>query len=456
MPTPFNLAEQPWIRVLGANGLDTLSLTDVFTQATAIRQVACDSPLEDAAIMHLLLAITLDSDNQPLPWLKKHHDRLDLNHPTHPFGQYAPMVDLDANDAADISTFTLDFNTAEGAFSSYDTINRPGQGHTLTPAEAARLLLVRQRYSVGGILNGLGRKLGGQNSAKACLGTNYPLVVPDCGTLADTLRHMASSYRLTPENRGTFHFNLGAKAKLSTPVDNPGILDVLTYPARAILYRHSPEGNINAVLHCEGLRLEDTQVTPEIWPITTWEQKKKNAPHTPRKIHVERPAWRQVLDAAATDDAPGILAAGQLPPGTRVTLTSLAAYTSRIDGVYHQRTVTPRLTAAELVELKQHVDDTSKRLYANSARIVSNISDSMVKERATALTSHNREHNNERIGSIVTRRMAGEATNSETVEALHRLIKEQQDKHIASHILTHPVATTVAAASYAREPRSLS
>ena len=73
-PPPFNLVDEPWIRVLDAHG-DTrmLNLEEVFAQAHQIKRLDGELPTQDFAMLRMLLAIgyrtlNIDPDNPLRSW----------------------------------------------------------------------------------------------------------------------------------------------------------------------------------------------------------------------------------------------------------------------------------------------------------------------------------------------------------------------------------------------------
>lgn len=458
MTDAYNLADNAWVGVLDATGTHDASLRELLTNLPTIRQIATGNPLADAAITQLLLAITLDSQahqaDNPTErqhrydtWLDEHHHQLNLFDPTYPFAQYAPQKDLD--NPPQINTLFYNFDTADVAFSSYDSLTNPTSNATLTPAQAAQLLLVRQHFSVGGIQSRAARTISGTSSALAALDGNHPIILPRTGTLAEDLQLMAQAATDSDAPLGTLHLGLDSDAPLGTVLDKPGILDVLTYPSRAMCLFANPDGLVDRAHYAEGMRLKAEQLTPELWPATTWTVGKKGP--EPRKAHLSRPAWQQLLDAYSLDDTPGLL--GHLPAGTRLTLTTMSAYTSRVDGIYHQHATTPTISTEEVKELSRLVSEVRKavskdnyitaRALKEGSITATNIGDTLTDTMRPEVTAN--------LGRIVTSRMAGMVTAEQADRQAQRLVAAARD-HATSFTTAHPAGTANRLAQANRYP----
>src|SRR5690606_33923108 len=122
-PASFNLIDQPWILAQSHDGdIRLLSLSDVFAQATELRQLMGDVPTQVFAINRLLVAIVhralAPSRKDWLRWwragelpqsaldeyLERWRERFDLLHPERPFYQVA------------------DLHTAKGEFTGVDRL----------------------------------------------------------------------------------------------------------------------------------------------------------------------------------------------------------------------------------------------------------------------------------------------------------------------------------------------
>lgn len=440
----YNLADNAWVDVLDTTGTHGVNLRELLANLATIRQVATGNPLADAAITQLLLAITLDcqahqTDNPAerqhryTAWIDEHYDQLNLFDPTRPFAQYAPQKDLD--NPPPINTLFYNFDTADVAFSSYDSLTNTTSNATLTPAQAAQLLLVRQRFSVGGIQSRAARTISGTSSALAALHGNHPIILPRTGSLGEDLQLMAQAATDSDAPLGTLHLGLDSDAPLGTVLDKPGILDVLTYPSRAMCLFANSDGLVDRAHYAEGMRLKAEHLTPELWSATTWTDG-KNGPE-PRKAHLSRPAWQQLLDAYSLDNTPGLL--GHLPAGTRLTLTTMSAYTSRVDGIYHQHATTPTISTEEVKELSRLVAEVRKAVSKDNYITAHALKEGSVAATniGDALTDTMRPEVTANLGRIVTARMAGLITAEQADLQAQRLVSAGRD-HATSFTTAHP------------------
>lgn len=167
MQPTFNLIDQPWIPCVMPDGRQVeLSLNELFRQAAEVREIGGESPMVTASIYRLLLALLHRTQDGPRDiddwrqlwqngWDQQAIDdyfdiwysRFDLFHPEKPFYQRADermvprSVTAMIHDAASGNNATLfDHRVDEDVIS-------------LTPGEAARLLLVIQNYGLAGPCN---------------------------------------------------------------------------------------------------------------------------------------------------------------------------------------------------------------------------------------------------------------------------------------------------------------
>lgn len=175
MTFTFNLTEAPWIPCIDAAGnARELSLVDVLAQAHTLRDLGGESPLVTAALYRLLLAILhrvyagpASCDDWSAIWeaqrfdadilssyFARWHDRFDLFHPERPFYQ-APDARVKLK-----SVTALVHHVASGNNATLFDHHTDQTGLTLTPPEAARMLLAAQTFGMGG-LSGLEQKFTG-------------------------------------------------------------------------------------------------------------------------------------------------------------------------------------------------------------------------------------------------------------------------------------------------------
>lgn len=339
----YRLTEQPWIPVLTDTGMDHRTLATVFSDDVLV--IATGDPLEDAAIFRLLLAIRIAAGphGAPQQWAADHADRFDLFSSTHPFGQnpdMARLINLDrVTRPLSAQSYTLAGNGST-TVNQFHTLS----GITFSPAAAARLLLMRQAFSVGGIQQFPAAAYGKSPlSAKAAVCTNRAFVWIDNGRLASTLDTNAALTYAQP--RGTFHFGWPDPQTPPPITGTPsGVLDALTWPARSIYL--VPSDPVSDIMICDGLRWPESTTTPgydpqheaELIPHAVFERKTAKAPLTIQGVHTERVPWRQLLTGLATEQPEGsVLAAARanpqtLPQGSVVRIAGLGSYQARIDG----------------------------------------------------------------------------------------------------------------------------
>ena len=166
----FNLVDEPWIPCLSLEGgMVDLNLREVLAQAHDLSDIACQSPLQMVAIYRLLLAILHDNfgpkemDDWQRLWdaksldmeklgnyLGERRDRFDL------FGDGRRFYQDDDGRVQPKSAVSLKYGTGFLHNPLFDHDNEL-TGITLTPPEAARLLLAVQQFGFGG-LSGIEQK----------------------------------------------------------------------------------------------------------------------------------------------------------------------------------------------------------------------------------------------------------------------------------------------------------
>jgi CRISPR system Cascade subunit CasA len=166
MTYSFNLVEQKWIPCVHFDGrVEEFSLREVLTQAHTLSGIQGDSPLETAALYRLLLAILHSALRGPRnrsewsglwaksywepdlvnDYLDKWHDCFDLFHPEKPFYQVK-------DERAKVkSVITLVIDMASGNNGSLFDHHTEDVGVSLTPAKAAKTLVVAHNFSLAGL-----------------------------------------------------------------------------------------------------------------------------------------------------------------------------------------------------------------------------------------------------------------------------------------------------------------
>ena len=165
MTTPFNLIDEPWIPCLDLDGQECLlNIRDTLTHSHELREIYDNSPLVTVTLHRLLLAILYRSwalkekeewadlwdvlwksghfpDSPINDYLTRWHDRFDLFSEKYPFYQTAG---LKTKSMETVLRLANEINFA-GIFD-----HRSGsESHSLTPAEASRLLVAAQGFALG-------------------------------------------------------------------------------------------------------------------------------------------------------------------------------------------------------------------------------------------------------------------------------------------------------------------
>jgi CRISPR system Cascade subunit CasA len=162
MTHTFNLIDQPWIPIMRQSGeVQEVSLHHLLINAHEIQDICADTPVESAAILPLLLAILqrvfqpMDEDVWEALWqngtfladhidayLDQWYDRFDLFHPEQPFYQarderVKPKSVLYLAEAIANTHTIFDHRTEATTY-------------TLSPPQAARLLVTAHAFRLGG------------------------------------------------------------------------------------------------------------------------------------------------------------------------------------------------------------------------------------------------------------------------------------------------------------------
>lgn len=166
MTTEFNLTTEPWLPVTDrTGGHATCSLTDLFRHAHELRDLAAETPLTQAALYRLLLAVLHHAYQGPtdgrawsrlwrqgrfdqtIPdYLAQRRERFDLFSATHPFHQ-TPGLETESTPAP-VSKLFHELACANNKTLFDHTLD--ASPPRLTPAAAARALVTFQNYALGG------------------------------------------------------------------------------------------------------------------------------------------------------------------------------------------------------------------------------------------------------------------------------------------------------------------
>src|ERR1700712_411187 len=146
----FSLVSEPWLPVLTTSGMRTCGLVGVFNPD--VIAIATGDDLEDTALTRLLLAIHIaatDSGLAPQEWIDAQRSRFDLFDVHRPFWQNPGMARFAELPGAVRPLVSASYRHA-GRGSTAVNVWHNESGLVFDSAAAARLLVVRQQFSVGG------------------------------------------------------------------------------------------------------------------------------------------------------------------------------------------------------------------------------------------------------------------------------------------------------------------
>lgn len=255
----FDLKKEPWIPCATADGIHERSLVEVLTEAHQIRELIGDSPPVTVALHRLLLAILhrvyrgpQDADDwgklyskgkfdseKINGYLDKFADRFDLFHETYPFYQTTAVRDK-VKDGAVIKLYFHSGNNA--TLFDHTSVSSP---KVLTPAEAARLVVMIQAFDTGGQITGDN----GADSAKSAPLIQSAVALIRGETLFETL--MFNLHRYCGEDAAPFEFDED-KDLPAWERDTPtirgsrlpdGPVDLLTWQSRRVLLEPEQDEN---------------------------------------------------------------------------------------------------------------------------------------------------------------------------------------------------------------------
>jgi len=245
MNPTFDLLESSWVPCVGRDGVPAeLGLREALARAHELRELHGESPLVTAALYRLLLAVLHrvfgpgGYDEWSRLWalgrwdmtrlgayLNRWRHRFDLFDPQHPFYQAADER------VKPKSVVSLIHDVASGNNPTLFDHHTDAEGITLTPAQAARMLVAAQAFGLGG-LSGLPQKF----TDAPCAGDVIFLVQGDSlfETLALNLVRYSDNTPLPrwPEDRPAWEMDDPFTPDRSIPY---GYLDYLTWQNRRVL-----------------------------------------------------------------------------------------------------------------------------------------------------------------------------------------------------------------------------
>lgn len=289
MPS-YNLLDQPWIPVIDtANHRGEISLLSLFADPSRYTTLDIADPLEHAAVMRTLLAImyrvhqgglTTEQANRLhkeghdpaiIDYLTGMRPRFDLKNPEKPFLQTPGMKPASKNPQRDLSLL-------HPAMKNQLWTPRNTHGR-LTPAEAARLLLVSRNYDGAGIHTGM---LG---DPKANGPRSMAIGVAAAGQMTVCVMHGEDLWETLLMNTPTTKVNGPDLPMWELDVEHVGPMDIpptgpalsYTWPSRRILLLWDGDGMCDGAWQTNGDR-------------TPWYEKSPFQPTTDPNL-LEPDAW---------------------------------------------------------------------------------------------------------------------------------------------------------------------
>lgn len=331
----FNLLEDPWIPVLRDGQVREVGLGEVLLEAHTVERIETPSPLEEASLHRLLLAVLyraqpvrdeddsleiLDKgsfDRTSLErYLDRYHERFYLFHKTAPFLQIADLPDdkplpwskllpeLASGNNPTLFDHTTEENVPQASYS-----------------QAARALLVHQSYALGGLL----RRLGVTSAEDAPL-ARPAVFLPTDSTLLRTL-----VLNLVPEGLPddvptweTAPLRVDDVARKTTRWPLEGAARVYSWPSRGVRLLDDGDG-VRNMAYGPGVEPQDVS-----WrdPMVAYRLSKQGK-LTPLRLSMEKSFWR---DFAAMLPGTGGALPGVLFHAFRLAEEAGASYRLRVLG----------------------------------------------------------------------------------------------------------------------------
>ncbi|WP_297666304.1 type I-E CRISPR-associated protein Cse1/CasA [uncultured Corynebacterium sp.] len=342
MTESFSLLDRPWILTMLTDGSTSeLSLREIFDGSHSVASIRGDSPLQDAAIYRLLLAIywcahrdNLDldpgeeldmvdwiperlesaaenqADDTVLDYLDRHADRFDLLDSKKPFMQVADLH-TSKNATADVRRIVPEFED------DYFTLRAGNGALSLAYAEAARWLVYIQAYDYSGI------KSGAVGDPRVKGGRGYPIGTGWTGAITATII-LGSNLQETlvlnttdkalqaEDDHPVWEREPDTSAQRIDPANKDGIYpkgpaEILTWQSRRV--RLFPEdGVITQVLVSNGDRIPKANANVKDDPMTPYRFSKNKSTrdldvYYPKPLEAQRTMWRSLepLIALKTD-----------------------------------------------------------------------------------------------------------------------------------------------------------
>lgn len=465
----FNLATQPWIPVLTASGMVTVTLSDIFDDK--VIAIATGDELEDAAVFKLALAVSIAASHEGVSarrWTLDHTADFDLFDPQRPFGQNADMARFidDPNTHRPILHHSYR-HSGQGPIVS--NAHHSYSGIRITPAEAARILLVRQHCSVGGAQQfGFSKNtvdkfppVPSMEPGKATIDVTKADASPytarvfawiEAETLQQTLR--INTEAVAGLDAGTFHFTW---TDTTPPVYGAptGVLDGLTWLSRSIYLL--PGDPVERAMVCDGVRWPEEGVNPgyrssdepRLLPFSLYSSAGKNGELKAVSVSTGYALWRQILTALNAGQ-PEAVAAKHAAAGQSIRGSGIAKYQARIDGAVTGSlpVPVPGVSTGDLVKL---VDGLFKDHYSLVGSMLRGIgSNTGRKDRQHMIGARIRTPDVSlelQIESAVRDAAAGRTSIEEARERARAVTTTAADRSVSQLGSTHPGAAGATAAA---------
>lgn len=329
----YNLLDEPWLPVLGADGLPRhVSLVQLFEQASAIRTLGGDLPTQAFALLRLALAAfyravplrttdhyaTLAADydtaaERTVRHLEAHRDRFWLFHPKTPFFQVSGLAS-GKGAASPVSKIIADLPDGK----RFLTQRSGSSAESVSPAEAARWLVHAHAFDTSGI------KTGVVGDPRSKGGKAYPEGVAWAGnlggiylqgqTLARTLMLNLVGASVTPDRAVENdlaswerpHLGVGVRPPEAGGEQPAGPVDLFTWQSRRVRLIQDGNGRVSSLVLTYG-DTPGTQNRHNVEPLSTWQHSENQtkvhgfAVRMPRRHRPSVQMWRNLSGLLAQD-----------------------------------------------------------------------------------------------------------------------------------------------------------
>jgi CRISPR system Cascade subunit CasA len=391
MPISFNLLDEPFVPVYGADGRNERSLRDVLILAHEIREMRDASPLATLALHRLLLAIlhrnfgpTSPSQWQQLweagrfpaapleAYFKKCHDKFDLFDKTQPFFQDSAFRTKEPNG---INQLVRELCRGNNATLFDHTSEDPPP--LLTPAEVARALIAEQAFAVGG-----GKSELGYTTSAPLIGGVAVLVGGEnlFETLMLNLVRYDHRHPIAGGEGDAPAWERGGLLVDGAPSPD-GYLDYLTWQSRSIHLHPEPDGKVRFMSYAQGRKLDSQKSTYD--PMVAYRRDKEKG-DVPIRLSEAKALWRDsaaLFQFAETDAFRGpanlrwlheLKDAGAIPGAKGFTLAAFGLCTDKAKVKFWRQETLPLplayLTDKDLVRSLQDAIDLAEAVGRDAVR----------------------------------------------------------------------------------------